>query len=93
MLVHTELIAGKDTDPRLVDFIDEYCTKLLGRAMVRTDEPSGEDLTCPDGIAKCWAYHLEGCNMVSPGQTCGHGRHVQRGFGERSCGGRRRAPG
>jgi 3-hydroxyacyl-CoA dehydrogenase len=36
VIVGTELVAGKDTDPKLVDFIDAYCTKLLGRAMVRT---------------------------------------------------------
>ncbi|MDH3842808.1 MAG: 3-hydroxyacyl-CoA dehydrogenase family protein, partial [Myxococcales bacterium] len=41
VIVGTELIAGKDTDPKLVDFIDEYCTKLLGRAMVRTADTPG----------------------------------------------------
>ena len=41
VIVGTELIAGKDTDPKLVDFLDEYCTKLLGRAMVRTADTAG----------------------------------------------------
>ena len=36
VIVGTELVAGKDTDPKLVDFIEAYCTKRLGRAMVRT---------------------------------------------------------
>jgi len=41
VIVGTELIAGKDTDPKLVDFIDEYCTKRLGRAVVRTADTPG----------------------------------------------------
>ncbi|MBW2161014.1 MAG: 3-hydroxyacyl-CoA dehydrogenase family protein [Deltaproteobacteria bacterium] len=41
VIVGTELVAGKDTDPKLVDFLDVYCTKLLGRAMVRTADTAG----------------------------------------------------
>ncbi|MGB5811802.1 MAG: 3-hydroxyacyl-CoA dehydrogenase family protein [Polyangiales bacterium] len=41
VIVGTELVAGKDTDPKLVDFIDAYCTKRLGRAMVRTADTAG----------------------------------------------------
>lgn len=41
VIVGTELIAGKDTDPDLVDFIDEYATKRLGRAMIRTNDTPG----------------------------------------------------
>ena len=41
VIVGTELIAGDDTDPELVDFIDAYSTVLLGREMVRTaDTPA-----------------------------------------------------
>lgn len=41
VIVGTELIAGKDTDPKLVDFIDAFCTERLGRAMVRTADTPG----------------------------------------------------
>ena len=41
VIVGTELIAGRDTDPKLVDFLDAYCTKRLGRAMVRTADTPG----------------------------------------------------
>ena len=41
VIVGTELIAGKDTDPKLVDFLDAYCTTRLGRAMVRTADTPG----------------------------------------------------
>jgi len=41
VIVGTELIAGRDTDPKLVDFIEAYCTKRLGRAMVRTADTPG----------------------------------------------------
>jgi len=41
VIVGTELIAGKETDPKLVDFIDSFCTKRLGRAMVRTSDTPG----------------------------------------------------
>ena len=41
VIVGTELIAGNDTDPGLVDFIDAYSTVLLGREMIRTaDTPA-----------------------------------------------------
>ncbi|MGB0622151.1 MAG: 3-hydroxyacyl-CoA dehydrogenase family protein [Myxococcota bacterium] len=41
VIVGTELIAGDDTDPGLVDFIDAYSTVLLGREMIRTaDTPA-----------------------------------------------------
>lgn len=41
VIVGTELIAGKDTDPKLVDFIDAFCTVRLGRQMVRTADTPG----------------------------------------------------
>ena len=41
VIVGTELIAGKDTDPKLVDFLDAYCTQRLGRAMVSTADTPG----------------------------------------------------
>ena len=41
VIVGTELIAGKETDPKLVDFIDAFCTVRLGRAMVRTADTPG----------------------------------------------------
>ena len=41
VIVGTELIPGKDTDPKLVDFLDVYSTKRLGRAMVRTADTAG----------------------------------------------------
>lgn len=41
VIVGTELIAGKETDPALVDFIDAYCTRRLGRKMVRTADTPG----------------------------------------------------
>jgi 3-hydroxyacyl-CoA dehydrogenase len=41
VIVGTELIAGKDTDPKLVEFIDAYAQKMLGRVMVRTADTPG----------------------------------------------------
>jgi len=41
VIVGTELIAGKETDPKLVDLIDAFCTVRLGRAMVRTADTPG----------------------------------------------------
>ena len=41
VIVGTELIAGKETDPKLVDFIDAFCTVRLGRQMVRTADTPG----------------------------------------------------
>lgn len=41
VIVGTELIAGKDTDPKLLDFIDVYSTKRLGRVMIRTADTPG----------------------------------------------------
>lgn len=41
VIVGTELIAGKDTDPALVDFIEAFSTIRLGREMVRAyDTPA-----------------------------------------------------
>lgn len=41
VIVGTELIAGKDTDPAVVDFIDAFSTIRLGREMVRAfDTPA-----------------------------------------------------
>jgi 3-hydroxyacyl-CoA dehydrogenase len=41
VIVGTELIAGKDTDPKLLDFVDAYSTKKLGRVMIRTADTAG----------------------------------------------------
>lgn len=41
VIVGTELIAGKDTDPALVEFIDAYAHKMLGRVMIRTADTPG----------------------------------------------------
>ncbi len=41
VIVGTELIAGNDTDPALVDFIDAFSQIRLGREMVRTFDTPG----------------------------------------------------
>jgi 3-hydroxyacyl-CoA dehydrogenase len=41
VIVGTEIIAGEKTDPSIVDFLDAYCTKRLGRIMVRTSDTPG----------------------------------------------------
>jgi 3-hydroxyacyl-CoA dehydrogenase len=41
VIVGTELIAGNDTDPALIDFLEEYATEKLGRVMVRTADLPG----------------------------------------------------
>jgi 3-hydroxyacyl-CoA dehydrogenase len=41
VIVGTELVAGKDTDPKLVEFIDAYAQKTLGRVMIRTADTPG----------------------------------------------------
>src|SRR5580658_610389 len=41
VIVGTELIAGRETDPRLVEFIDAYAQKMLGRVMIRTADTPG----------------------------------------------------
>ncbi len=41
VIVGTELIAGKDTDPKVVEFIDAYAQKQLGRVMIRTADTPG----------------------------------------------------
>lgn len=41
VIVGTELIAGKDTDPEIVDFVEAFCVTRLGRAMVRTADTPG----------------------------------------------------
>ncbi|MCP4002765.1 MAG: 3-hydroxyacyl-CoA dehydrogenase family protein [bacterium] len=38
VIVGTELIAGSDTDPALVDFIDAFARLRLGREMIRTSD-------------------------------------------------------
>ncbi len=41
VIVGTELIAGDDTDPKVVEFVDAFATLRLGREMVRTfDTPA-----------------------------------------------------
>jgi 3-hydroxyacyl-CoA dehydrogenase len=41
VIVGTELVAGKDTDPALVDFIELYAERMLGRKMIRTADTPG----------------------------------------------------
>ena len=41
VIVGTELIAGNDTDPDLVDFVDAFSQLRLGREMVRTFDTPG----------------------------------------------------
>jgi 3-hydroxyacyl-CoA dehydrogenase len=41
VIVGTELIAGKATDPKIVDFVEEFCLKKLGRVMIRTQDTPG----------------------------------------------------
>lgn len=41
VIVGTELIAGSDTDPAVLDFVEAFCRAHLGREMVRTaDTPA-----------------------------------------------------
>jgi 3-hydroxyacyl-CoA dehydrogenase len=41
VIVGTELIAGNETDPDLVDFVEAFCRVRLGREMIRTaDTPA-----------------------------------------------------
>lgn len=41
VIVGTEIIAGEKTDPALVDFVEDFCTRRLGRIMIRTaDTPA-----------------------------------------------------
>ena len=41
VIVGTELIAGDDTDPRSVDFIEAFARVRLGREMIRTADTPG----------------------------------------------------
>ncbi len=41
VIVGTEIVANEDTDPQLIEFLDAYCTRRLGRAMVRTADTPG----------------------------------------------------
>jgi 3-hydroxyacyl-CoA dehydrogenase len=41
VIVGTELIPGKHTDPRVVEFIEEFARKKLGRVMIRTADRPG----------------------------------------------------
>ncbi len=41
VIVGTELIAGAKTDPKLVDFVENFCVKKLGRVMIRTADTPG----------------------------------------------------
>lgn len=41
VIVGTELIAGRDTDPALVDFVEAFAVKKLGRVMIRTFDTPG----------------------------------------------------
>jgi 3-hydroxyacyl-CoA dehydrogenase len=41
VIVGAELIPGKATDPKVVEFVDAYATKRLGRVMIRTADRPG----------------------------------------------------
>ncbi|MGH7435640.1 MAG: 3-hydroxyacyl-CoA dehydrogenase family protein [Polyangiaceae bacterium] len=41
VIVGTELIAGKETDPALVDYVEAFAAKKLGRVMIRTFDTPG----------------------------------------------------
>jgi 3-hydroxyacyl-CoA dehydrogenase len=41
VIVGTELVAGRETDPKLVDFVDAYAHKMLGRVIIRTADTPG----------------------------------------------------
>jgi 3-hydroxyacyl-CoA dehydrogenase len=41
VIVGTELVAGTDTDPKVVEFVDVFSRKRLGRVMVRTADTPG----------------------------------------------------
>ncbi|MCA9670820.1 MAG: 3-hydroxyacyl-CoA dehydrogenase family protein [Myxococcales bacterium] len=41
VMVGTELIGGKATDPQVLDFVESYSEKVLGRVMVRTANTAG----------------------------------------------------
>lgn len=41
VIVGTELIPGKDTDPALVDFVEAFAERRLGRVMIRTEDTPG----------------------------------------------------
>jgi 3-hydroxyacyl-CoA dehydrogenase len=41
VIVGTELIVGKDTDPKLAEFVEVFSEKKLGRVMVRTADTPG----------------------------------------------------
>ncbi len=41
VIVGTELIPNQHTDPKLVDFIEDYCRRKLGRVIIRTEDRPG----------------------------------------------------
>jgi len=41
VIVGTELVCGKDTDPALASFVEAYCENFLGRVMIRTADTPG----------------------------------------------------
>jgi 3-hydroxyacyl-CoA dehydrogenase len=41
VIVGTELIAGRETDPALIDFVERFAEKSLGRVMIRTADTPG----------------------------------------------------
>ena len=41
VIVGTELIPGRDTDPALVDFVEAFAERRLGRVMIRTADTPG----------------------------------------------------
>ncbi len=41
VIVGTELVAGRDTDPAVTDFVERFATRELGRVVVRTADTPG----------------------------------------------------
>jgi 3-hydroxyacyl-CoA dehydrogenase len=41
VIVGTELVAGRETDPAIVDFVDAFARTRLGRVMIRTADSPG----------------------------------------------------
>jgi 3-hydroxyacyl-CoA dehydrogenase len=41
VIVGTELVAGRDTDPEVSDFVEAYAARKLGRVMIRTSDTPG----------------------------------------------------
>jgi hypothetical protein len=46
--------------PHEIIVLDDACTGSTPRVL------TGEDCTCPDGGAKLWNFHEEGCPLLDP---------------------------